>query len=1428
VATLRCLLASAIVITLVIALPAHRAHRARLSAPWQRFSSHDGKRLAPRAIRQPQLLDFEENQGQTDPRVKFLARGSGYTLFLSSEGATLRTGTAVMRLRLAAANRTSSIAGTDELVGKSHYFLGRDPAKWRTGILHYRRVKYREVYPGVDLVYYGNPGRLEYDFLIQPGADMTRIRFELDGADIDRVDEGGDLVIRMGGAEVHQAPPVIYQEWGGRRHFLTGRYVVRGGHQVGFQVEAYRADRMLIIDPVLAYSSFLGGSDLDSAYAVAVDASGNVFVAGQTASVNFPTGGPEQPGNAGGSDAFVTKLDPTGALIFSSYLGGTGNENNYNAGVGSSGVAVDSSGYVCLAGRTSSIDFPVVNAVQSSYGGGDYDAFVSRLSADGSALTYSSYFGGEANDSGNGIGVDAGGAIYVTGGTRSLNDFPITPGAFQSFSSGQLDAYAAKIDPTQRGAASLVYSTYLGGLGVDRGTAIAVDSVGNAYLTGRTESPDFPAFNSFQPAYGGGADAFVSVLNASGTAVIYSTFLGGGDLDVGNGIIVDGAGNAFIVGETASLDFPVTNAMQPANAGGSDAFVIELDPTGSLLLYGTYIGGSALDRGMGVALDSAGKIVITGETSSDDFPIAAAFQTTRGGGKDAFVARFDPSQQGATSLLYSSYLGGSADDVAFGIAVDASGDGWVVGQTVSTDFPIINAVQVTYGGDASDAFIARVANGPAAPDYTLSAMPASLSVTPAGSATYTATVFPMAGFTGDVALSLDGAPADASAAFTPSTITITDATAQASVLAVNTSASTPTGTFPLRVTATSGALQRSSSVTLVVATDATGADLLVTNSGFPDPIQVQTNLSYRISIVNQGPATATGVQLSDVLPAVTFVSATATQGTCSGTSTVTCGLGTLAAGSSATITVVVTPPAVGSISNTATVTGDQPDPNPANNSATVVTSVVSSGGAPVDVLQHHRNPTRDGLYIDPLITQAAATTTRRDLSFCASFAGPIYAQPLYVNNGPNGTAAFIVATEQNNVMAVAAADGSPIWLSNLGTPVPRAQLPCGNIDPLGITGTPVIDPDARAVYVAAMTTPDDGTTKQHQIVALSLDDGSILPGWPVSVEGIASGGATFDSAVQGQRDALLLNAGVLYVSYGGHFGDCGAYHGWVVAVPVADPGSLTAWATSAEKGGVWAPGGLATDGQSVFAITGNTFGATDWMGGEAIIRLGPGATFSGDPADYFAPSNWQQLDAADLDLGGSGPVLINVPDATPSRLIVALGKNGVAYLEDPGNLGGVGTGDGFSGEGLQSKLVSNGVIRNAAAAYTAPSGTYVVFNTNSGAGVGCPGTTGNLVALKIGASAPPSIDVAWCANVPGRGSPIVTTSDGTSEPVVWAVSTETTNRLFAFNGETGEILFSGGGPDEQMSFVRRFQTPIAVNGRIIVAADDQLFVFSMR
>jgi uncharacterized repeat protein (TIGR01451 family) len=1402
-------------------------------------------------------LGFEVNAGQTETPVKFLARGNGFGLFLTSDGAMLSLRPAsllrgplpgvllrgplphgaatVFGLKLAGAKPNSRVEGLDELPGKSNYFLGRDPAKWRTGVSRYARVQYHDVYPGIDLIFYGSQGRLEYDFLVAPGADTRLIQLELDGADAVRVNANGDLIARVGDAELRQLRPVVYQDWEDGRHFLSGRYVIGGTNQVAFDVIGSRADRSLVIDPVLAYSSFLGGSDVDVGHAVAVDSGDNVYLTGETVSTDFPSVSAEQPNNAGLADAFVTKLDPTGTVVlFSTYLGGSGQENNFQAGVDASGIAVDSAGSVCLTGRTSSTDFPVVNALLPGYRGGDYDAFVTKLSADGATLLYSTYLGGSNNDSGNGIAVDSSGSIYVTGGTKSDVDFPISPGAYQGFLVGQTEAYLTKIDPTQTGPASLVYSTYIGGSGTDRGTAVAVDSSGNAYVTGRTDSFDFPTFGPFQGTYGGAVDAFVSVLNPMGTALIYSTFLGGGGFDVGNGIVVDPSGNAYIAGETASANFPTNNGFQIVGAGGSDAFVAELDPTGTMLMYGTYVGGSGLDRATGIALDSTGRISITGETSSADFPEVNALQA-QGGGKDAFVAQLDLSQQGLASLLFSSFLGGNADDVGIGVAVNSVGDAWVVGQTASVaSFPIANAAQPTYGGGTSDAFIARVSYGGTSPDFTVSVTPASMTVTAGNAASYTVTVSPVAGLTGNVDLSLSGLPAGTMATLNPPTVVITDATAQVSTLTVMTTGSTPPGTFPLSITATSGTLQHSASTSLVV-TGAGSADLSITKSAWPNPVQVQTSLSYTIVAVNQGPAAATGVQVVDSLPAVVLVSATSTQGICNGSTTVTCSIGMLSVGSSATITIVVTPQATGSISNTATVTGDESDPNPNNNSATIATSVVASGGIPVDVLQHHLHPTRDGSYVDPLITQSAAANTHRDLSFGASLTGQIYAQPLFVTNGPGGTAAFVVATEENDVVALAAADGSQIWGTNLGAAVPRSLLPCGDIDPLGITGTPVIDASARVIFLDAMTTPDGGATKQHLIYALSLDDGSVVPGWPVDVNSLSFGGLPFDSSVQNQRGALLLNAGMLYVPYGGHFGDCGNYHGWVVAVAENDPTSAIAWATDGLKAGIWGVGGLSTDGNSLFAATGNTSGATDWTGGEAILRLGLDDTFSRGPTDFFTPSNWLTLDQNDLDLGGAAPIVLDVPGAIPSQLVVALGKSGVAHLLDRSNLGGIGTGDGDNGEGLFSVRVATepgipprGRIRTAGAAYATASGTYVVFSvsTPGATGFGCPGTPGDLVALRISASSPPTISVAWCADNHGRGAPIVTTADGSSEPVVWTVGAEGTNQLYAYNGETGDVLFNGGGPNEQMTTVRRFQTPIAVNGHIIVAADGQLFVFT--
>ncbi|GAC1570657.1 MAG: hypothetical protein NVS3B20_02350 [Polyangiales bacterium] len=489
-------------------------------------------------------------------------------------------------------------------------------------------------------------------------------------------------------------------------------------------------------------------------------------------------------------------------------------------------------------------------------------------------------------------------------------------------------------------------------------------------------------------------------------------------------------------------------------------------------------------------------------------------------------------------------------------------------------------------------------------------------------------------------------------------------------------------------------------------------------------------------------------------------------------------------------------------------------PNARNNAPP--TNAPNNVGA-ASVLQHHKNASRDGFYVDPALTKGAAKTFHRDDSFLANISGPTYAQPLYLDD-PSGNDVVFAATEQDTVYALDAATGAILWQSSLGTPVSRTDLPCGNIDPVGITGTPVIDASSRTLFVNAMT--NDGGVIKHLIYALSIDDGSTRTGWPVEVGASAtSNGVTFDAAVQNQRGALLIVGSTLYVPYGGHFGDCGDYRGWVVAVPLSDPSSLTAWATRAKGAGIWAPGGLSSDGASIFAATGNGFGSATWNDGEAIVRLDADATFSQNTLDYFSPTDWKSLDASDSDLGGSGPVLIDVPSATPSQLAVSLGKNGKAYLVDRNNLGGV-------SDALASKKVSTDRIINAAAAYTAGANTYVAFR---GKGVGCPaGQSGDLTALKIGASSPPTMSIAWCANSHGRGSPIASSIDGSGETLVWSVGAEGDNRLRAFDGKTGAIVFDGGGSSDAMTNVRRFQTPMIAKGRVFVAADDQVFAFSAK
>ena len=573
--------------------------------------------------------------------------------------------------------------GENQQVSTSNYLVGNDPSKWRTSVPNYGRTRYQSVYPGIDLVYYGHDGNLEYDWIVSPSADPRRIRLRFDDADRVRVDKQGDLVIELGKTEYRHEKPVVYQEVGGKRTEISGTWLVRG-KEAGFRIGTYDRGQPLIIDPVLYYSTYLGGSGGDAAYAVAVDNVGNTYVTGDTASTNFPTANPLQASLGGSQDVFVTKINARGsARLYSTYLGSTGVDNGR-------GIAVNSAGEVYVTGSAGFSNFPTKNPIQGTWGGSG-DAFLTKLDATGSALVYSTYLGGNGKDDGNAIALDPAGNAYVVGTTNSTN-FP-TVNPFQAAKGAQDDAFVAKINPA---GSAWVYATYLGGNNEDQGNGIAVDASGNAYVTGYTASTNFPVQSAFRGSNTGVVDAFVTKLNPAGSALVYSTYLGGSALDYGTAIAVDSSGSAYVTGIVTSDDFPLANPID-ATLGShavDDVFVTKFNPSGSSPVYSTYLGGASGDDAYAIALDQAGNAYITGRTNSSDFPLVNPIQITRVA-FDMFVTEINSA---GSALLFSTFLGGSASESGRGIAVDSLGNIHIAGESTSTDFPTLNAVQMTSGG----------------------------------------------------------------------------------------------------------------------------------------------------------------------------------------------------------------------------------------------------------------------------------------------------------------------------------------------------------------------------------------------------------------------------------------------------------------------------------------------------------------------------------------------------------------------------------------------------------------------------------------------------------------------------------------------------------------------------------------------------------
>jgi hypothetical protein len=716
------------------------------SEPTLATTSAESSRVRASSLLGKLPLQFIKNEGQLDPNVAYYARGGASAVYFEQDGVyfSVRTNEPTRAtdvgvdsgsphhdaLRLVALNASEHprIVAEDLQPGKANHFVGKDSAAWKTNIPTFGAVVYEEVYPGIDLKFYGANRHMEYDVVVRPGADPSQIRFAIEGIHGFRLTEQGALEFALSRGAIVQHPPTAYQDVNGRRVEVPARFdVVRSSDQkatrvtYGFQLASYDTTRPLVIDPVLTYATYLGGLGADSGFSLALDPAGDIYLAMSTDSVSFPTtsGAFDETYN-GGTDVVVAKLDAaSGNLVYATYIGGSGDEplGVSTSVLVSTALTVDAAGNAYLAGVTSSPNLPTTpGSWDPSYNGGD-DAFVVKLNPAGSALVYATYLGGTGHEAGRSIAIDGSGSVYVTGGTES-SDFPTTLGALDStFNNGVpggTDAYVAKLSSD---GAQLVYSTFLGGADADDGFAVAVDATGNAYITGETTGSGFPATpGAFDSSYnGGGIDAFVAKLNAAGSALTYSTYLGGNSFDASNptnAIAVDSQGQAFVTGCTSSSDYPTTlGAFDQTLSTGCDVFVTKLAANGSSLVYSTFIGGAGYDDAWAITLDAQGRATVTGFTEATDYPttFGALSRVFEGGTRDAFISTLDASGK---YLLYSTFLGGGGDEVGFGVASDTGGALYVIGDTSSADFPTTpGALSPTYNGGASDAFLAKLESG---------------------------------------------------------------------------------------------------------------------------------------------------------------------------------------------------------------------------------------------------------------------------------------------------------------------------------------------------------------------------------------------------------------------------------------------------------------------------------------------------------------------------------------------------------------------------------------------------------------------------------------------------------------------------------------------------------------------------------------------
>lgn len=641
-------------------------------------------------------LRFEQNVGQADAEVRYITHGPGYTALLTPARVTFRSHGSALKMNLLGADPYAAATGLDILSGRVNYLIGDDPAKWYRDVPTYARLECKNIYPGVDIVYYGEQGELEYDFVLRPGADPRRIRLGFEGMRGMHVNADGELILQMAEGEFRHRIPRVYQVQKGSRRKVKGHYTVRGNSEVVFDIGDYDRASPLVIDPLVVFSTYLGGAGNDTATSIAVDSTGSVYVTGWTESTDFSGGPVSRLGGGRGVDVYVAKLNAAGnSLAYLTYLGGRGDDRGY-------GLAVDSSGSVVIAGWTYSSDFPTATPAQAQLAG-TRNGFIAKLNPSGNGLIFSTFWGGNGYSSCRGVALDSQGNVFVAGETESSN-FPIS-NPIQAANRGGQDAFVSKFS----GAGARQYSTYLGGLGDDNATAIAVDSTGNAYITGATYSPNFPVASPLQSTLRGGQDVFVAKVNAAGNALVYSTYIGGtggtiGFPEMGAGIAVDSGGYAYVTGSTSSQNFPAVNALNSSLSGGEDAFVLKLSASGNAIVYSTFLGGYGVDFGAAITVSNSGNAYVTGYTASSDFPSVSPVQTSNAGGYDVFVAKLSSA---GNTLELATYFGGLGSDSGNAIALDLGNAVYLAGQTLSTDFPLNGAMQLFKRG-AMSAFVLKI------------------------------------------------------------------------------------------------------------------------------------------------------------------------------------------------------------------------------------------------------------------------------------------------------------------------------------------------------------------------------------------------------------------------------------------------------------------------------------------------------------------------------------------------------------------------------------------------------------------------------------------------------------------------------------------------------------------------------------------------